>query len=116
MARRSTGTSSRPTGSAICAFAWSPDHAIVIVGRPIADAVTAHRLSTTVGVGEWRDLRTVAIGADLAVEEGTMRVDRLGPEAWRLTGVGRRPALDGRSRAASRSIRTRGSEWPLELD
>ena len=48
-------------------YAWGPNHAVAVAGRPIADAVTAHRLAATVGVGESRAIRALVIARPAAL-------------------------------------------------
>ena len=99
------------------ALPWSGDHGLEIEGRPIAAAVTAHRLSGSVAVGEGRTVPVVVITADLDVAEATRRYLRVGEGEWH-TG----PVSGGWDVTVVR-VDERGvpvlprddHEWPLEL-
>jgi hypothetical protein len=65
---------------------WSDRHGLEIHGRPIATAVTAHRLAGSVAVGEGRTVPVVVIGDDLTISEATRRFVRLGEAEWRIEG------------------------------
>lgn len=95
-------------------FAWGDDYAIAVAGRPIADAITAHRLAATIGVGEDSDLHVLAIGPDLGITEAACRFERVTQDTWRLVGQdGERPlSIDPRGVPFGAT----GVEWPLELD
>jgi hypothetical protein len=103
------------TGVRHLSYPWGPDHAVAVVGRPIADAVTAHRLVGSVGVGEGRDVPTLAIGPDVALVETDVRFERVSDDAWRLSDASgdRTMTVDARGLpfAAEDAV-----EWPLELD
>ena len=96
-------------------FAWGPDHAVAVTGRPIADAVTAHRLAGAVGVGESRDMQTLVIAPDLAIGETSIRFTRVTDGSWRLTGTAGDRTLEIDPRGIPSAL-AEGSEWPLELD
>jgi len=97
------------------ALAWSPEHGLAVDGRPLADAVTAHRLAGTIGVGESRSVQVVAIASDLAFREETVQFRRQASGTWRITGP-----TDERTLAIDpRGIPTglgEAVEWALELD
>ena len=89
-------------------LAWSAEHGLAIEGRPVASAVTAHRLSSVLAVGEGRDVPVVAIAADLTLRETTHRYRRVGEREWRIEPTagdggtsdpgGRRAGRPGRAR------------------
>ncbi len=97
---------------------WSDEHDLEVDGRPIASAVTAHRLAGSLAIGEGRELPVVTIAADLSVAEAIRRFVRLGESEWRIEGA------QGPTHAAILRLDERGipvgllepEEWPLELD
>jgi hypothetical protein len=99
-------------------LAWSDEHGVEVADRPIAAAVTAHRLAGSVAVGEGRDVPVLRIGVDLGIVPARQRYDRIGEGEWRIA-----PLTDGAAAFAMR-IDERGiptsledaAEWPLELD
>ncbi len=103
------------TGVRHLAFGWSGDHALAIDAEPVADAVTAHRLARSVGVGEGRSVSVVIVAHDLTVHEGLREFERISATRWRIDGEGMTRSL---------SIDRRGllvglddaRTWPLELD
>jgi hypothetical protein len=96
-------------------FAWGPDHALVVAGRPIADAVTGRRLEASVEVGEGMDVPAILIAPGLEVSETRVRFDRVTSDTWRLASPGgtRFLTLDP---SGSPFDPEAGQEWPLELD
>jgi len=100
------------------ALAWSDQHGLEVEGRPIASAVTAHRLASSTPVGEGRTVPVVVIDADLSVVDETRRYTRLGAGEWRVESVAdEAPAwvlrIDGRGVP---HVPDDEREWPLELD
>ncbi len=95
-------------------FDWGDDRAIAVTGRPIADAITVHRLAGVVGVGEGSDLRMLVIGADLAITETSCRFERVTEDTWRLVGQAGERTLTIDPRGIP--FGATGAEWPLELD
>jgi hypothetical protein len=100
------------------ALSWSDDHGLEVDGRPIAAAVTAHRLATTTAVGEGRTVPVVAIGPQLGVTQTTRRYTRIADGEWRIDGGAGDHALlvlaiDERGVPV---LQTGAREWPLELD
>ena len=68
------------------AFAWSTEHAIDVVGRPIAAAAMLHRLARSLAVGSARDVPILSIESDLSVHSGQRRVAREAEGVWRISG------------------------------
>lgn len=104
-----------PGGVRHIALPWGTEHGLSVDGRPIADAVTAHRLAGSLGVGERRSVDVVAIGADLAVRQATVEFERRGQADWRLSG----PAGDRTLTIDPRGVPVGlidATEWPLEVD
>lgn len=97
------------------ALPWGAEHGLSVDGRPIADAVTAHRLAGSLGVGERRSVEVVAIGPDLAPRQKTVEFERENHDRWRLTGPtdARTLVIDPRGVPVGLA---EASEWPLELD
>jgi len=97
---------------------WSDLHGLEVDGRPIAGAVTAHRLAGATAVGEGRAVPVVAITTDLALSETTRDYVRVGEGEWRIEeapGDGAGTILRVDSRGIPTGIRD-AREWPLELD
>ena len=96
-------------------FDWGPDHALSVDGRPIADAVTAHRLTETTRVGERRKVPVVAIAPDLALRESTFVFEPVRYRIWRIGDEAgdRMLRLDDRGIPAGFAD---ASDWPLELE
>jgi hypothetical protein len=96
-------------------FDWSPAHALSVDGRPIADAVTAHRLTETTRVGERRKVPVVAIAPDLTVREASFVFEPVRYRIWRIGDEAgdRMLRLDDRGIPAGFAD---ASEWPLELE
>ena len=97
------------------ALAWSGEHGLSVDGRPVADAVTAHRLAGTVGVGETRAVAVVAISPDLNLREETVRFERRGDATWRIIRPGGQVMLTIDARGIPAAL-SDAAEWPLELD
>ena len=112
------GMSSPRRGCGHLALPWSADHGLEIESRPIAAAVTAHRLARSTAVGEGRTVPVVVIDADLRVTQATRRYTRVGGGEWRID------AVDGHTAPVRLAVDERGvpvlpgnaREWPLELD
>ena len=115
------GNAVLPDGVRHLRMGWSDEHGLEVEGRPIAMAVTAHRLARTMAVGEGRTIPVVLVSAALEVSETTRRFVRLGKTEWRIepeTGA------TGARQATGLSVDGRGipvgldetREWPLELD
>lgn len=96
-------------------FDWGPDHALSVDGRPIADAVTAHRLTETTRVGERRKVSVVAISPDLALRESTFVFEPVRYRIWRIGDEAgdRMLRLDDRGIPAGFAD---ASDWSLELE
>lgn len=100
------------------ALPWSEEHGLEIDGRPIAAAVTAHRLAGSTAVGEGRTVPVVVITADLSVAGAVRRYTRIGAGEWRIESASGDPpplvlAIDGRGVPI---LPHEAREWPLELD
>jgi hypothetical protein len=96
-------------------FDWSHDHALSVDGRPIGDAVTAHRITETTRVGELRNMPVVAIAPDLTVREATFVFEPVRYRIWRISDESgdRMLRLDDRGIPAGFAD---ASEWPLEIE
>ena len=99
------------------ALPWGDDHGLDVVGRPIAAAVSAHRLAAAIAVGQGRAVPVVSITPDLLVVEARHTYDRVSDGEWQI-----QPAGEGGA-AVRLTIDERGvpvlaaaTEWPLELD
>lgn len=107
-----------PDGVRHLSLPWSAEHGLEIDGRPLATAVTAHRLAGSMAVGEGRMIPVVLVTSDLTVTEATRRFIRLGESEWRIEGE------IGTAGASTLAVDERGipvglgdgREWPLELD
>jgi hypothetical protein len=102
------------------ALPWSDAHGLEIEGRPIATAVTTHRLARSVAVGEGIAVSVISIGAAMEIASLTLRFERIAPGGWRIEPVPRsvhQPAI--RLELDDRGVPIgllEGREWPLELD
>jgi hypothetical protein len=96
-------------------FAWSGEHGLSVDGRPLADAVTAHRLADTAQVGETRPVAVVAITPDLTLREETVQFERRGDATWRIMQPGGEHLLVIDALGIPAAL-TDAVEWPLELD
>jgi hypothetical protein len=91
-------------------FAWSRDHALSVDGRPIADAVTAHRITETTRVGERRKVALVAIAPDLTLREATFEFEPVRYRLWRISSSSRADPRRRRGRSVdNRAGSTRSS-------
>ena len=68
------------------AFRWSPDHELVVLGRPIGTAVALHRRRQSLAVGGSLTIPVLAIDGSLAATPNALRVSRSGPDLW-LVGM-----------------------------
>ena len=68
------------------AFEWSPDHELVVLGRPIGTAVALHRRRGSLAAGGSLTIPVLAISESLAVTPDALRVKRSGPDLW-LVGM-----------------------------
>ena len=100
------------------ALAWGPEHGLEVEGRPIASAVTAHHLASSVAVGEGKTVQVVVIGPDLSVVESTRRYARLGEGEWRVesTADGTPPWILRIDARGVPHLPDDAEAWPLELD
>ena len=107
-----------PSGMRHLSVPWSDEHGLEVEGRPIATAVTAHRLAGATAVGEGRAIPVVVVASDLLITEATHRFVRAGEGEWRIEPV---PAAAGAmilridERGVPGALRE-AREWPLELD
>lgn len=100
------------------ALPWGDGHGLEVDGRPIAAAVTVHRLAAATPVGEGRTVPVVSIAPDLLVTEATRRYQRVSEGEWRIEST---PGDAGSVRLVidDRGIPVPAAdarEWPLELD
>ena len=101
-----------PDGVRPLALAWSPEHELDVVGRPLALAAGLHRRRSRVGVGAATRIPVVSIERDLAVVGGEATVRRLDEGRWAVeVGPDRASfvvAVDPDGVPAG------GERWPLE--
>jgi hypothetical protein len=113
-----------PVGMRHLTFAWSDEHELAIDRSPIAAAITARRLASTVAVGEGREVRVVDVARDLSVREGARRYVRVAESGWRIEGAGVTQSVTVDDRGLPGWPGARGetsgagepAEWPLEVD
>ena len=107
-----------PGGMRHVALPLGDDHGLEVEGRPIAAAVTAHRLARSTAVGEGRPVEVVLIGPDLDVTETTRRYTRGATGEWRIESKngGAAPVLLGVDERGVPVLPAARREWPLELD
>ncbi len=112
------GNAVSATGVRHLAFAWSEEHGLEIDGRPIAAAVTAHRLARSTRVGEGRTVAIVSVSPDLSIGEGTRRYVRVASGTWRIEDVsgGAAPTILTVDQRGIPVLPGEPAEWPLELD
>jgi len=94
------------------AFAWSADHEIDIVGRPIAMAVALHRRRAVVAVGTQAAIPILAVDASLRVQMGVRLVARLAADRWSVDDTSGAPA--GELVVDARGLPAAEVTWPLE--
>lgn len=94
------------------AFAWSVDHEIEIVGRPIATAIALHRRRELVPVGAHALMPVLSIDGSLGVEVGERQVTRLGLDRWSVSDASGAPV--GELVVDARGLPAAEVTWPLE--
>lgn len=118
------GNAVTPTGVRHLTFAWSGEHELALDRLPMAVAVTAWRLATTMAVGEGREVQVVVVAEDLGVHQGIRRYVRVAESVWQIGGDDRTfsltidegglpvwPGARGASAGAGEP-----ADWPLELE
>lgn len=94
------------------AFAWSSEHELDIVDRPIAMAVGLHRRRGTCPVGATASIPVLVIDASLRAVPGDRTASRLTEDRWividRATGAERTLTID------ADGVLVSDERWPLE--
>ena len=100
----------RPAGIDHLAFAWGPEHVLLVEGLPLVASAAAHRLAAQTGVGEAHDRPAVIVDAALRCRATTCRISRLGEGEWRVASgpAAIEIALD------PDGIPAHDESWPLE--
>jgi len=97
------------------ALAWSPDHDLEIVDRPLGTAVMLRRLSASVRVGEGETIPVLAIDGSLAVRPGTRLVRRLADRRWIVADLaGAREMAIELDPNGIPQFGPNADDWPLE--
>jgi hypothetical protein len=97
------------------AHAWSPDHDLEIVDRPLATAVMLRRLSSTVRVGAGETVPVLAIDGSLAVRPGSRLVRRLADRQWIVADLaGAREISIELDTHGIPQLGSTADDWPLE--
>jgi hypothetical protein len=112
------GNAVTPSGVRHLSLPWSDEHGIEVEGRPIASAVTAHRLAGLLATGEGRAIPVVVVAPDLRISETTRRFVRVGAGEWRIespSGDGAASDLKVDQQGIPAGLRD-AQDWPLELD
>jgi hypothetical protein len=101
-----------PGGIRHLRFAWSPTHELLVEGVALVSTASAWRLGGEVAVGEGIERPVVLVDPNLVCRADLARIERVGPEAWRIrageltthasAGTDGVPRLDD------------AEEWPLE--
>ena len=107
------GNVATPEGMRHLTFAWSPDHALQVEGRPLASAVAARHLGSRIRVGEAAQIPVIVIDAALLPGPAVAHVERHAKDRWLFErdGVVERFRLD----ADGVPIRFADAvDWPLE--
>ena len=97
------------------ALTWGPGQELEVAGLPIANAVSARRLASSVGVGEGITVPVVAVSPELEVREGTRGYVRVGGATWRIEGDGEPRTLGLDDLGLPIGLDDTG-EWPLERE
>lgn len=104
-----------PVGIEHLAYDWGAEHGLSVDGRPIADAVTARRLTGAVRVGDHRSVTVVAVAPDLTLREEAVKFEAVRFGLWRVTSS----VEDQMVRLDDRGILVDladSVEWALEAD
>jgi len=94
-------------------FAWSPDHALQVEGRPLASAVAARHLGSRIRVGEGTQVPVIVIDAALLPRPAVAHVERPAEDRWLFErdGVVERFTLDADGVPIGLADAV---DWPLE--
>jgi hypothetical protein len=97
------------------AFAWSPDHELEVIDRPLATAVTLRRLAARVRVGEGETIPVLAIDRSLAVRPGSRLVRRVADRRWEVADLaGARETVIELDPDGLPQLGPGADDWPLE--
>jgi len=76
------GNVATPDGMRHLTFAWSPEHALQIEGRPLASAVAARHLAARIAVGEGTQVPVIVIDTALLPRSAVAHVERIAEYRW----------------------------------
>lgn len=97
------------------ALAWSADHDLEIVDRPLATAVMLRRLSASVRVGQGETVPVLAIDRSLVVRPGNRLVRRLADRRWIVADLaGAREMAIELDADGIPQLAPSADDWPLE--
>ncbi len=103
-----------PDGIRHLSFAWGSDRLVLVDGSPAITAIAVAWLGRSLEHGRSAEVSVLRIDDRLGPEAGSMRIERLGPRAWRLSsGAG----PDGEvvvTLDADDLLTTARTVWPLE--
>jgi hypothetical protein len=96
------------------AFAWSPEHDLLVLGSPASATITLRRLAGRIVVGATRTIDVLRIDDALDPRPARWTVERIARHAWHLRDTDgheeRRLTVDDEGRP----LLTDAISWPLE--
>lgn len=97
------------------AFAWSPEHELLVLGSPASATITLRRLAGRIVVGATRTFEVLQIDDALDPRPARWIVERIARHAWHLRDADgqeeRRLTVDDEGRP----LLTGALSWPLEV-
>lgn len=103
-----------PDGVVHLAFPWGPSHDLLVVDSPASTAAILRRLAAALPVGESRRAEVLRIDDALRPEPGTLVLERVAAERWRLHGPDAGDAWHLTVDALGRPVLPDAETWPLE--
>ena len=89
---------------------WSDEAMLVVEGSSLALAAVVHALGRRVSAGRRLDVAVAHVSLGLSVNLGTITVERLAEDSWRVAGGSVGVDADGLPAFPA------GDSWPLELE
>lgn len=101
-----------PTGVRHIALPWGEAHRVLVAGSIASVAMTCRHLAGLVPPGGTAVFRGVGVDGELRVGEGSVRVERVGLTAWRLSVASLGVTVE--AEVDERGVPLGGQQWPLE--